>query len=180
MATNIGKNVLENQTGCITQLLHKQTVQAGAVALSDQAECESPGKLLDNNPMEGLFRSLKNEWVPESGYSSSNEVAHAITDYIVEYYSSLRPHEYNGGIRGLTCGYNYPFLIIKYIDISLLCVKIEFDFISARYANRVAQGRLFGVFYSCSRAIKYPRTYLQCFIIQVAFEEVMINRLIMF
>ncbi|HGX8716356.1 TPA: IS3 family transposase, partial [Escherichia coli] len=23
--------------------------------------------------------------------------AHAITDYIVEYYSALRPHEYNGG-----------------------------------------------------------------------------------
>ncbi len=159
VATNIGKNVLENQTGCITQLLHKQTVQAGAVALSDQAECELPGKLLDNSPMEGLFRSLKNEWVPESGYFSSNEVAHAITDYIVEYYSSLRiveyysslrPHKYNSGVRGLTCGYNYPFLIIKYIDISLLGVKIEFDFISARYANRVAQGRLFGVFYSCS------------------------------
>ncbi|MGT0608460.1 IS3 family transposase, partial [Shigella flexneri] len=24
--------------------------------------------------------------------------AHAITDYIVGYYSALRPHEYNGGL----------------------------------------------------------------------------------
>jgi hypothetical protein len=26
------------------------------------------------------------------------EAAHAITDYIVGYYSALRPHEYNGGL----------------------------------------------------------------------------------
>ena len=45
--------------------------------------------------MERFFRSLKNEWVPATGYVSFSDAAHAITDYIVGYYSALRPHEYN-------------------------------------------------------------------------------------
>ncbi|MGT0715300.1 integrase core domain-containing protein, partial [Shigella flexneri] len=52
----------------------------------------------DNSPMERFFRSLKNEWMPVVGYVSFSEAAHAITDYIVGYYSALRPHEYNGGL----------------------------------------------------------------------------------
>lgn len=48
--------------------------------------------------MERFFRSLKNEWIPVVGYVSFSEAAHAITDYIVGYYSALRPHEYNGGL----------------------------------------------------------------------------------
>lgn len=48
--------------------------------------------------MERFFRSRKNEWVPVTGYFSLNEAAHAITEYVVEYYSTLRPHEYNGGL----------------------------------------------------------------------------------
>lgn len=47
--------------------------------------------------MERFFRSLKNEWMPVVGYVSFSEAAHGITDYIVGYYSALRPHEYNGG-----------------------------------------------------------------------------------
>ncbi|WP_342352171.1 IS3 family transposase, partial [Escherichia coli] len=47
---------------------------------------------------ERFFRSLKNEWMPVVGYVSFSEAAHAITDYIVGYYSALRPHEYNGGL----------------------------------------------------------------------------------
>ncbi|HDG1683961.1 TPA: IS3 family transposase [Kluyvera ascorbata] len=57
------------------------------------------GNCWDNSPMERFFRSLKNEWVPVTGYVSFSEAAHAITDYIVGYYSSLRPHDYNGGLR---------------------------------------------------------------------------------
>ncbi len=45
--------------------------------------------------MERFFRSLKNEWVPVTGYVSFSDAAHAITDYIVGYYSEPRPHEYN-------------------------------------------------------------------------------------
>ena len=39
--------------------------------------------------MERFFRSLKNEWVPATGYVSFSDAAHAITDYIVGYYSAL-------------------------------------------------------------------------------------------
>ncbi|ULR30192.1 IS3 family transposase [Dickeya fangzhongdai] len=56
------------------------------------------GNCWDNSPMERFFRSLKNEWVPVTGYVSFSDAAHAITDYIVGYYSVLRPHEYNGGL----------------------------------------------------------------------------------
>ncbi|RJL49641.1 IS3 family transposase [Pectobacterium carotovorum] len=56
------------------------------------------GNCWDNSPMERFFRSLKNEWVPVMGYMNFSEAAHAITDYIVGYYSSLRPHEYNCGL----------------------------------------------------------------------------------
>ncbi|ENQ6478059.1 MULTISPECIES: integrase core domain-containing protein, partial [Klebsiella pneumoniae complex] len=56
------------------------------------------GNCWDNSPMARFFRSLKNEWVPATGYVSFSDAAHAITDYIVGYYSALRPHEYNGGL----------------------------------------------------------------------------------
>ena len=56
------------------------------------------GNCRDNIPMERFFRSLKNEWVPVTGYVSFSDAAHAITAYIVGYYSALRPHEYNGGL----------------------------------------------------------------------------------
>jgi putative transposase len=56
------------------------------------------GNCWDNSPMERFLISLKNEWVPETGYINFSEAARAITDYIVGYYSSLRPHEYNSGL----------------------------------------------------------------------------------
>ncbi len=55
------------------------------------------GNCWDNSPMERFFRSLKNKWVPVTGYINFSEAAHAITDYIVAYYSSLRPHDYTVG-----------------------------------------------------------------------------------
>lgn len=48
--------------------------------------------------MERFFRSMKNEWVPVTGYISFSDPAHASTDYIVGYYSLLWPHDYNGGL----------------------------------------------------------------------------------
>ncbi|MEQ5091815.1 IS3 family transposase [Providencia rettgeri] len=56
------------------------------------------GNCWDNSPMERFFRSLKNEWVPVTGYISFSDAVNSITDYIVGYYSTLRPHEYNGGL----------------------------------------------------------------------------------
>lgn len=49
--------------------------------------------------MERFFRSLKNGWVPVADYVSYSDAAHEITDYIVEYYSALRTHVYNGGFQ---------------------------------------------------------------------------------
>jgi putative transposase len=65
--------------------------------IRQKGECRR-GNCWDNSPMERFFRSLKNEWVPATGYVSFSDAAHAITDYIVGYYSALRPHEYNGGL----------------------------------------------------------------------------------
>ncbi|ARZ00120.1 transposase [Yersinia ruckeri] len=56
------------------------------------------GNCWDNSPMARFFRSLKNEWVPVTGYVRFSDAVHEITDYIVGYYSALRPHEYNGGL----------------------------------------------------------------------------------
>lgn len=48
--------------------------------------------------MERFFRSLKTEWVPETGYRSFVEAKQSITGYLVGYYSQVRPHGYNGGL----------------------------------------------------------------------------------
>lgn len=55
------------------------------------------GNCWDNSPMERFFRSLKSEWVPETGYGSFEEAKCRITDYILGYYSRFRPHTHNGG-----------------------------------------------------------------------------------
>jgi putative transposase len=56
------------------------------------------GNCWDNSPMERFFRSLKTEWMPTTGYSDFKEARHCINDYIVGYYSEIRPHSYNGGL----------------------------------------------------------------------------------
>jgi putative transposase len=56
------------------------------------------GNCWDNSPMERFFRSLKTEWVPSSGYYSFGQARQAIIRYIIDYYSRLRPHQYNGGL----------------------------------------------------------------------------------
>ena len=57
------------------------------------------GNCWDNAPMERFFRSLKTERVPTKGYNSFNEAQSAIIRYITGYYSAMRPHWYNGGLR---------------------------------------------------------------------------------
>ncbi|MGB3385873.1 MAG: integrase core domain-containing protein, partial [Marinomonas sp.] len=49
----------------------------------------------DNAPMERFFRSFKTEWMPELGYRTFLEAKQAVTDYIVGYYSQIRPHQHN-------------------------------------------------------------------------------------
>ena len=56
------------------------------------------GNCWDNSPMERFFRSLKTEWVPETGYRTFEEAKANITDYIIGYYNRFRPHKNNGGL----------------------------------------------------------------------------------
>jgi putative transposase len=56
------------------------------------------GNCWDNSPMELFFRSLKTEWVPTTGYRSFIEAEKSIINYIIGYYSKVRPHSYNGGL----------------------------------------------------------------------------------
>jgi len=56
------------------------------------------GNCWDNAPMERFFRSLKSEWVPTKGYHSFREAKYAILDYIIGYYSQVRPHRHNKGL----------------------------------------------------------------------------------
>ncbi|SQZ77502.1 IS911 transposase orfB [Escherichia coli] len=56
------------------------------------------GNCWDNSPMERFFRSLKTEWVPTNDYAGKDEARQQINDYILNYYNSVRPHHYNGGL----------------------------------------------------------------------------------
>jgi len=56
------------------------------------------GNCWDNAPMERFFRSLKSEWVPQTGYQSFSQAKHEIIDYIIGYYSQVRPHRHNDGL----------------------------------------------------------------------------------
>jgi len=56
------------------------------------------GNCWDNAPMERFFRSLKSEWVPSTGYDCFADAKHEILDYIIGYYSQVRPHRHNDGL----------------------------------------------------------------------------------
>lgn len=56
------------------------------------------GNCWDNAPMERLFRSLKSEWVPVTGYMSKAEAQRDISFYLMDYYNWSRPHQFNNGV----------------------------------------------------------------------------------
>ena len=56
------------------------------------------GNCWDNSPMERFFRSLKTEWIPKTGYESFTQAKHDIIDYMIGYYSQVRPHQHNDGL----------------------------------------------------------------------------------
>ncbi|AWH87672.1 IS3 family transposase [Limnobaculum parvum] len=56
------------------------------------------GNCWDNAPTERLFRSLKTEWVPETGYHNLMQAKSDISRYLLEYYNQRRPHAFNGGL----------------------------------------------------------------------------------
>ena len=56
------------------------------------------GNCWDNSPMERFFRSLKTEWVPNIGYQTFEQAKSSIWNYIIGYYSQVRPHRHNHGM----------------------------------------------------------------------------------
>ncbi len=65
------------------------------------------GNCWDNAPTERFFRSLKTEWVPETGYQNFPAAKQSISDYIIGYYSQVRPHQSNGGLPPNVAEQNY-------------------------------------------------------------------------
>ncbi|MBI7153225.1 IS3 family transposase [Pseudomonas aeruginosa] len=56
------------------------------------------GNCWDNSPMERLFRSLKSEWVPSTGYLTAQEAQRDISHYLMHRYDWIRPHQFNDGL----------------------------------------------------------------------------------
>ncbi|HCM48111.1 MAG TPA: hypothetical protein DIS98_11620 [Colwellia sp.] len=51
------------------------------------------GNCWNNSPMERFVRSLKTEWMPTTGYRSFIEAEKSVVNYIIGYYSKVRPHQ---------------------------------------------------------------------------------------
>ncbi len=45
--------------------------------------------------MERLFRSLKTEWVPNTGYMTAPQAHRDISHYLMQRYNWIRPHQFN-------------------------------------------------------------------------------------
>jgi len=56
------------------------------------------GNCWDNAPMERVFRSLKSEWIPTTGYASLSDAKRDISYYLMNYYNWQRPHTFNNGL----------------------------------------------------------------------------------
>jgi len=56
------------------------------------------GNCWDNAPMERFFRSLKSERIPEVGFQSFVEAKQVVLNYIIGYYSQVRPYRHNDGL----------------------------------------------------------------------------------
>jgi putative transposase len=56
------------------------------------------GNCWDNSPMERVFRSLKSEWMPATGYHSATEAKRDVSYFLMNYYNWERPHQFNDGL----------------------------------------------------------------------------------
>jgi transposase InsO family protein len=56
------------------------------------------GNCWDNAPMERVFRSLKTEWMPAQGYETLEAATKDVSEYLMTYYNTQRPHSYNNGL----------------------------------------------------------------------------------
>jgi putative transposase len=58
----------------------------------------SRGNCWDNAPMERVFRSLKSEWIPTTGYLTGQQAQRDIGQYLMGHYNWIRPHQFNDGL----------------------------------------------------------------------------------
>ncbi|MDD1017361.1 IS3 family transposase [Pseudomonas rubra] len=56
------------------------------------------GNCWDNAPMERVFRSLKSEWIPTTGYLTGQQAQRDISRYLMNHYNWIRPHQFNDGL----------------------------------------------------------------------------------
>ncbi|MBK61286.1 MAG: IS3 family transposase [Pseudomonas sp.] len=56
------------------------------------------GNCWDNSPMERLLRSLKSEWIPQTGYLTAQQAQRDISYYLMHRYNWVRPHQFNDGL----------------------------------------------------------------------------------
>jgi len=91
------KNVMFNSDqGChYTSLKFRQTLWCFQITQSMSRR----GNCWDHASMERFFRSLKTEWMPTVGWRLFSEAKVEIARYITGYYSQLRPHTFNVGLR---------------------------------------------------------------------------------
>jgi putative transposase len=87
--------VFHSDQGChYTSLAYRQMLWRYQIEQSMSRR----GNCWDNSPMERFFRSLKSEWVPNIGYQSFEQAKKDIWQYILGYYSQVRPHQHNQGL----------------------------------------------------------------------------------
>ena len=48
--------------------------------------------------MERVFRSLKTEWIPTTGYRVAQEAQRDISNFLMHRNNWVRPHQFNGGL----------------------------------------------------------------------------------
>ncbi|MDI3275935.1 IS3 family transposase [Pseudomonas sp. AL03] len=56
------------------------------------------GNCWDNAPMERVFRSLKTEWIPTTGYRTAQEAQRDISHFLMHRYNWIRPYQFNDGL----------------------------------------------------------------------------------
>ena len=96
--------IFHSDQGChYTSLAYRQLLWQYQVKQSVSRR----GNCWDNSPMERFFRSLKTEWVPNIGYQSIQQAKKDILDYMIGYYSCVRPHQHNGGLPPNRAEYFY-------------------------------------------------------------------------
>ncbi|MBY7831213.1 integrase core domain-containing protein, partial [Vibrio fluvialis] len=57
------------------------------------------GNCWDNAPMERLFRSLKTEWVPATGYLTQTQAKKDISYYLMDYYNLIRTSSFGHRVK---------------------------------------------------------------------------------